>query len=76
MLHPYVLLFLLSLGPLAILPLFPSFSALRKAEAAVVHFANRGALPIVTLFFFVIGVRLALLAQLGLGTELLGDRLC
>lgn len=49
---------------LAVLPLFPTFMALRSAQRAAIYFANRPTLPIITLFLVVIAMRLALIGEL------------
>jgi hypothetical protein len=61
----YTLLGLTLFSALAILPLLPGFSGLRKAESALIGYTERRALAVWILFFAVIGLRLMVLPAFG-----------
>jgi len=61
----YTILGLIVASALAILPLLPSFSKMRKAESAVIRFTERRTFAVCVLFLAVIGVRLMVLPAFG-----------
>ena len=62
----YTLIIVLGLCVPAILPLFPSFPALRQAERVVVRFAHGRIFPVFVVFLGVVAIRLALIPKLGI----------
>ena len=71
--QPYSQIAFLLLTILSILPLLSDFSLARRAEQALVRFANRPALSMWTLFLAVIGLRLLLLLTLRVPTAFVHD---
>lgn len=57
----YTLLGLILFSALAILPLFPGFPSLRRAENSLIRFTERRAFSVWVLFLAVIGIRLLVL---------------